>query len=79
MVNEMRENVKGYKRIAKATQGIDLTNGRTQNATKVYMYYDEDKRTLYTEPGSGRELVTWWLNPATEDDVLKALKRWLWA
>ena len=79
MLNEMKKNVKGYRKVAKATQSIDLTNGRTQHDTMVSMYYDEDKQTLYTEHAPGRVLICDWLNPVTEDEVLKALRRWMWA
>ena len=78
MINEMKKNVKGYKKVAMATQKIDLTSGRTQHETRVRMYYDDDKQTLYTKPGPNCVPICDWLNPVTEDEVLRTLHAWLW-
>lgn len=68
----------GANAVAEKTQGIDLTNGRTQYATKVAMYYNMETRTLYTEPGPGREKVCDLLNPCTAEEIVSILSRWLW-
>ena len=62
--------MKGLKATAKATKGITWDS-------RIQLYYSIDKKTVYTKEGEGRYLVTWLINESTEEDIEKAVRRWL--
>lgn len=61
------DKMKGLKKVADATK----------NCCRVSLYYDLDKKTVYTQSGEGRYFVTWLINENTPADIQKVVERWL--
>lgn len=72
--------MRGLKKVSedsKAAMQFNKVMGINKNIW-IPVYYSDEKDTVYTEPGQGRELVTHLLNPC-EPSVIKAMvMKWKW-
>ena len=72
--------MKGLKKVsedAKAAMHFNNVMGINKNIW-IPVYYSEDKDTVYTEPGKGRELVTHLLNPCEPSVIKEIVMKWKW-
>ena len=63
--------MKGLKEVALATRGT------VQGMVEIPLYYSIREDKVYTSDGDGRYFVTNLINPNTEEDIKRAVRRWL--
>lgn len=63
--------MKGLKEVALATRGT------VQGMIEIPLYYSIREDKVYTSDGDGRYYVTNLINPNTEEDIKRAVRRWL--
>ena len=62
--------MKNLKAISKKTQDINPLH-------PMPLYYSIRAKEVYTNPGSGRFLVTHLINPNSPEDIEEVVNRWL--
>ena len=68
----MRNLTKVAKESAAAQQAV---NGRN---IWMPLYYSDEKDAVYTQPGTGRELVTHLLNENSPAEIKAVVMKWKW-
>ncbi len=68
--------MKGLKAVSDETRiRQQLAGGRN---IWLPLYYSDEKDTVYTKEGKGRELVTHIINEVTPAEVREMVTKWLW-
>ena len=63
--------IKNAAKIAELSQYITPFN-------RMPLYINMNTKAVYNKPGRGRTYITDLINPNTEEDIVKLVKRWLW-